>query len=828
MKKYFKLTLSLILVLAMVLQLSAVAFAANIGLINHETNELKVTATVAVRGLSSEAKLVTAVYDASGSVVDYDVSESAENAKDAFLKTTVEKEAESNTVKSFIWNADDKATPLTVAADLAVATEADVEIYFDGVPFATAAGEALSFSKDTYTVKLSDTDADGDIDLPKITYKTKDSSIDVDVATDYEAMQSVITIGSGARIVDTRTVHNPNDSANTGKDTTKAYYSREAEEVITINYDINELVVSDFVENGTTGGIAGSTTKYYDHVKSYDTAGKVTLQVKGVAGKTSVLVIVPKTSGTDKNTVLYQDSTPINWVKDSGVITAYDYDSAYADNRLLEPFVEERATYGQLSAYQGMAEGTTVDPNNTTVDGEKSVIHEGYTVKMYKVADGAEKAVYVPVYDKFVANDHYLVSGSRVTNGGTREPVSGGLGFYMVNSTLLGCNYIAIPSAGYTCATTDDMIFEFYVDEPVDVHVVTQSATVYFDGSATGDTVSRDTTIATRYQDLSKYLPCAYWVANKMIDMTDLMLYSTSNSYSETYTQDDVTYTYASAASYKIRKYAFFMNDALTGNKSQKAYTLTPELIQKYDIATPNATTPTKLEKFISVAEIAAKVKEIEEAPVALVTDVARPTETVTYNGATINMNDNNLPLPVPEIFDAEDTNQSIAMDRLGLKDTSRYNGTGSISSYPGSYDLDDAIFLQSNIKYDDGSSSAIACMYNNYEKVDSGEKDKDGKTIYIFPKVEEDYIPRPLYTFKVNRPAEIIVFCGDEHPGLVADGYGYVLLDAADSLQYTYSGSQIRNMRHVYTREVQPGTITMKTPGNSGLYVVFVKELNK
>ena len=84
MKKYSKLTLSLVLVLAMVLQLSAVAFAANIGIINHETKELKVTGTVAVRGLSSEAKLVTAVYRADGSVADYDVSESAADSPDAF------------------------------------------------------------------------------------------------------------------------------------------------------------------------------------------------------------------------------------------------------------------------------------------------------------------------------------------------------------------------------------------------------------------------------------------------------------------------------------------------------------------------------------------------------------------------------------------------------------------------------------------------------------------------------------------------------------------------------------------------------------------------
>jgi hypothetical protein len=108
--------------------------------------------------------------------------------------------------------------------------------------------------------------------------------------------------------------------------------------------------------------------------------------------------------------------------------------------------------------------------------------------------------------------------------------------------------------------------------------------------------------------------------------------------------------------------------------------------------------------------------------------------------------------------------------------------------------------------------------MYNNYTATTNT---KPGT-------FEENYTPRPLYTFKVNRPAEIIVFCGDVHPGLEADGYNYVHLAAADSLQYTYSGTNIRDMRHVYTKEVQPGTITMKTPGNTGLYVVFVKELNK
>ena len=74
MKKYFKLTLSLILVLAMVLQLSAVAFAANIGQISYSVNGLNVSASVFAMGLSSGAKLVTAVYDTYHNIVDYDVS----------------------------------------------------------------------------------------------------------------------------------------------------------------------------------------------------------------------------------------------------------------------------------------------------------------------------------------------------------------------------------------------------------------------------------------------------------------------------------------------------------------------------------------------------------------------------------------------------------------------------------------------------------------------------------------------------------------------------------------------------------------------------------
>ena len=117
MKKYFKLTLSLILVLAMVLQLSAVAFDANAGAICYQTNGLNVTATISVSGLSEEAKLVTAVYDGSGNVVNFDISESAANAGAAYLKTTVTKEAETDEVKSFIWTSDVNA-PLSTAGTL--------------------------------------------------------------------------------------------------------------------------------------------------------------------------------------------------------------------------------------------------------------------------------------------------------------------------------------------------------------------------------------------------------------------------------------------------------------------------------------------------------------------------------------------------------------------------------------------------------------------------------------------------------------------------------------------------------------------------------------
>lgn len=809
MKKYLKLTLSLVLVLAMVLQLSAVAFAANIGIINHETKELKVTGTVSVRGLSANAKLVTAVYNASGNVVDYDVSLSAKNAKDAFLKTNVEKEAETDTVKSFIWNTDAKATPLASAADMAPATEADVEIYFDGVPFATAAGEALSFEKDTYTVKLSDTDADGDVAIPKITYKAKDSTIDVDVATDYEAMQSVITIGSGERIVDIRTVHNPNDTAGTGKDTTKSYYSRESEEVITVNYTSAELLTTDFIEGGVAGTNGGTVKPKYDHVISYANAGKVSFEITGLTYRSAVIVIEPKTAGADKNTVLYQDgTTPITWTRDTGVVYDYDYDEAYAENKYAEPFVESRAIYGKLSAYQGMAENIIIDPNVTTVNNDKSVVHTGYPVKVYDKAKGADTAVYIPVYDKFHVTDNYMISGARFTNAGNREPVCGGLGFSAIESAYADCNYIAIPSGSMPLGAGITTTFEFYVDEPVNVHVLSTATGII---TATGNGTYTAPTAATNkhtaaYINTSEPVALAYLIKTGVMDITDAVPYSSTTSLD--FTVDGTKYYYVRA--YKLRKRALILDGKLT------SFTLTPEDLVKYGIgALKNGTSTTY--NIIPVEEIVPKIKTVEEAPVALVTDVARPTETVTYNGAVINFNDKNLPLPVPEIFDAEDTNQSIAMDRLGLKDTSRFNGTGSISSYPGSYDLDDAIFLQSNIKYADGHAGAIACMYNNYTSTTSS---KPGT-------FEENYTPRPLYTFKVNRPAEIIVFCVDVHPGLAADGYNYVHLDDADGLHYTYSGSQIRNMRHVYSKVVEPGTITMKTPGNAGLYVVFVKELS-
>ena len=137
--KKSKIALSLILVLALCMQLCTVSFAANVGTICYQTGGLNVSATVAITGLPEEAKLVTAVYDINGNVVAYNTSKSVKDASDAVLKTNVTKSAETDTVKSYIWT-NEENSPLSKAGVLGYqATADDVKIYFDGVPFATAA-----------------------------------------------------------------------------------------------------------------------------------------------------------------------------------------------------------------------------------------------------------------------------------------------------------------------------------------------------------------------------------------------------------------------------------------------------------------------------------------------------------------------------------------------------------------------------------------------------------------------------------------------------------------------------------------------------------------
>ena len=112
MRKTNKLIMCLLLVVAMIMQLASVSFAAisttTIGAVSYTYDAAKktYTASVATRGLENDAMLVIAEYDASGNVKASDVSRTAANAKDGFLKASVEVSDEANEVKAFVWDKD--------------------------------------------------------------------------------------------------------------------------------------------------------------------------------------------------------------------------------------------------------------------------------------------------------------------------------------------------------------------------------------------------------------------------------------------------------------------------------------------------------------------------------------------------------------------------------------------------------------------------------------------------------------------------------------------------------------------------------------------------
>ena len=793
--KKTKIALSLLLVFALFMQLCSVGFAANTGAICYQTDGLKVTATIAVSGLSKEAKLVTAVYDASGNVVNFDISESAANAGAAYLKTTVTKEAESDVVKSFIWNADDNE-PLSKAGVLGYeATEDDVEIFFDGVPFATAAGEALSFEKTSYNVTLGDADKNGIIEMPKVTYEVNDSTIDVDITNDYENLTSTIVIESGVRIATPVSVTN-------GATGTYDNYTKPYTHTITVNYVIptDILTHTSYINAYTYGGVSGingetAANKYYDYVLDFDhnestTATKVEFTVTGLVNADSIIVVEP--TGDDdtasfRDAVVNSDGSALTWEDDANVVYAYDYVGTTDAEKLVEPWDETRATYGQRAS---------TSPVSITYDSGTAASHK----LMRRVQD----------------TDNYFVTGN-YARCNDRYPAYGQIEFISPKAELLNCNYISMYNKDLK---SKELTFSFYVNQDVKVHVVNKSNATTVKKTATGSAAVTGTASAAgferRYQNTFPAFTVAYAVSKGYANVNDVSAYNAARNKTVNFTWNDVSYTYTFDMLY-LRKWASVYAFIADGYSSGTI--LTPEALEVLGYEPEEGSTDSaktyKLSSFWGTNGSLAGIQEAVDAYKKISHKIGNeyPVITNPVMGTGVNANGDaydfnqadgtSTIIPTAKVFpDIASGNRSLLTERNGIN---RNNLTGMIKSYPEALDLEDGVFLQAMMRAGEGTANVHKNTYST-EQV-------------------------PFYTFTVNYDSRVIiaVYSNSADSILPLINEGYTRSTPADTIIMQYTApSNTRQFATFYTKEFNAGsTVTVYTPGKLAYVACFVKPLN-
>lgn len=167
-------------------------------------------------------------------------------------------------------------------------------------------------------------------------------------------------------------------------------------------------------------------------------------------------------------------------------------------------------------------------------------------------------------------------------------------------------------------------------------------------------------------------------------------------------------------------------------------------------------------------------------------------------------------------VFDADDKN-SIFADRHGETQSQH---TGMIYSYPIAFDLQNAAYITTGLKtYGDGTSTDIVKMYANADNL--------------------SYETYPLYSFKVHKDSEILVFTNNYTHKYFNDetnGWERITLNDKDSLKYVYLSKkvsvnaepnfQLRSLGTVYSKNFKAGeTVTMYTPGCPGnVFICFIK----
>jgi len=811
MKKQSKFIMCFLLIVAMVMQLVTVSFAAvsttTIGAVSYtyDAETKTYTASVSARGLEKEAMLIVAEYDKDTQVVKTaDISRTAENAKEGLLTAELTVSDEANEVRAFVWSEDYAPFNLDTALGNEYTAD-DIEIYFDDVDFAATIGEEMELDAEyDYVLPLTN----DNFRIPKITFDLKDSTIDADIVTDAEAMQTVITFEAGARIktavLDT---HVADAAAGTYYKATRYEYSKPWVHTVTINYVLpesgyigNHMLAARSNVNGLQGGYSKAT---YDYVMEYQLAedkeyDTISFKADSFTNQFTIIVVEPleaATKGTDA--IVKADGSPVTWTIDGGTIMDYDYTLSGAD-RINEPWDASRATFAEMSS------DTSVVVKGASSDGGDQVTFQTCTSTN---ANGHYR-----VMRKLQDSDGYFVSGSRISEG-QRDPSWQKIQYTNVPDSLLGYNYITNHGTAQY-----DMTVSMTVNQDVKLHFISTGTS---NGVTTlkPDGTDNQTISATNlgndcyvreYQNTAIYDSLS--VANAIVNHgMDESIFLRTNNYTYNATVGDVKYSYVNDV-YVVRNWA--QARVLFNNANSGKYIL-PEYLEKIGMdTTTSGTTVTVAKK--TVAEYVNLWKSIEGIEPLISTP-----EIVTghvYNGSNVTYASSLH--PVIRAFNGADTNRSIFSDRNGAEQARH---TGMIVSYPEAFDLEDSIFITTGVKYGDGGEGdrTMYRMYGNIDKL-------------------EDYEPYPLYTFKVARECEVLIFSnGYSHAYLDNAENGWTSSTISEPLSYVHVSNAVAedaaenkgvvSLYKVYRKTFLPGdTVTMYTPGNTlTVFIPFIKELN-
>lgn len=808
----------LLLVVTMVMQLASVSFAAisttTIGAVSYTYNaETKTyTASVSARGLENDAMLIIAEYDASGNVKASGISRTAANAKDGFLKASVTVTDEANEVKAFVWDKNHAPFNLDTALSKEYSAE-DIEIYFDGVPFAEAIGEELELdSKYDFALPVQE----GDFRLPRITFDFNGNTIDADVKTDGEALKTVITFEAGERTATPSTITNKNNETTVFK-ATRYEYSKPWVHTVTINYVLPEAegyITKDMTAK-RTGGVNGlygaGNDAQYDYVMEYKLPegaeyGEISFKADSFANQYTIIIAEPleaATKGTDA--IVKADGSPVTWVDEKGTFAAYEY-TLSGDDRINEPWDQSRVTYAQMSSDTSVVlKGATSD-NGTQV-----------TFKTCTPSDGSG---HYRVMRRLQESDGYFVTGAKIAEG-YRDPSSQKVQYTQVPDHLLGYNYITNYGAEQY-----DMTVSMTVNQDVKLHFIStanNNGVKKVNADDTETPVSA-TTLATADRFKREYLntmefdgfSAAYAV--KYMGMDESIFFRTGD-YTFTYPDKYAgkTYKYTTDA-YVVRNWAQARRISADTTFNYGMYLL-PQYVESTGIgAVVSGTTATVNKK--SIAEYVAMFKEIKGTEPLVSTPVINTN--LIYNGSKVTYAAGLQ--PVIREFNGASTNKSIFSDRAGV---AQQRHTGMIVSYPEAFDLEDSTFITTAVKYGDGG--------------------EDDKTMYrLYGNIDKlaDYKHQPLYSFTVARDAEVLIFstganAGFYHGYLEKPENGWTVSTVSEPITYVHLSNEVALdakesvscpvLNRVYRKVFNAGdTVTIYTPGNTDcVFVPFIKEIN-